>query len=98
LSKLKITLKNYYKKKRDLSEEEFPDFHDEYLSSVFLKKRKDNKGLIPASGMIKKYSKDILESVALCTGERKFLINDILKKLGYAEEDIVKMKEATKLN
>lgn len=75
------TLKNYYKKKKDLWQEEFPDFHDGYLAKIFIKKNGKDPDIIPASQIIKKYKKNMLDSIALCTGERRFMINDILREL-----------------
>jgi len=72
-------LKNYYKKKQDLWAEEFPDFHDDYLNKVFQKKTEDIKNVVPVADIIRKFRRNILNNVAACTGERKFIINDLLK-------------------
>ncbi|MBL7072739.1 MAG: putative zinc-binding metallopeptidase [Candidatus Omnitrophica bacterium] len=81
LSSLRITLKNYYKKKQDQWAEEFPDFHDAYLKRIFSESSPETEKITKASNFIKSFRKVILNNAAVCTGERKFLINDLLKVL-----------------
>jgi len=81
LSTLKITLKNYYRKKRSFWAEDFPDFHDTNLKRIFVDRDPAQKNVVSAAGVIKSYRKDILNSVSRWTGERKYIINDLLKKV-----------------
>ena len=81
LSTLHIKLGNYYRKKRDLSREELPDFHDRYLKIIFSEVEEGKKNKYPANVFIRKYRGQILDSVAGCTGERKYIIKDILKSM-----------------
>jgi len=81
LSRLRITLKNYYKKKRDFWAEEFPDFHDSYLLKIFTERSEDIKKPYSAVKFIRKHRRNILNNVAACTRERKFIINDLLNTL-----------------
>ena len=84
-SRLRITLKNYYNKKRRYYAEDFPDFHDSNLKKIFSppvqvdqpapKKLKDSP---LAADIIRKHKKDILGNVAHWTGERKYMIGDLL--------------------
>ena len=80
-SKLKATLKNFYRKKRNYHEEDFPDFHDVNLKEIFVEKSEETKGLPPASEVFKKYRKEILLSVSTWTGEKKHVINDLVKRV-----------------
>jgi hypothetical protein len=77
LSSLRITLKNYYKKKRCFYAEDFPDFHDSNLNKIFIKKSGEKEGA--AADLIKKYRKNILDSISIWTGEKKYIINDLLE-------------------
>ncbi len=90
--KLTATLRNYYRKKRDEGLEEFPDFHDVQLKKIFKslsheewlaykKEQRKNKNLLAAETLIRKYAKNILNSVDRCTGERKYIINDLIKNI-----------------
>jgi len=81
LSSLRITLKNHYKKKQDLWADEFPDFHDVFLKKIFSEHFLESKNSIKAADFIKGFRKVILNNVAVCTGERKFVINDLLNVL-----------------
>jgi hypothetical protein len=90
--KLTITLRNYYKKKRRHEEEEFPDFHDVQLNKIFKpltheewiafrKEQRKNKSVMTAEALIRKHTKNIINSVDRCTGERKYIISDLLKNI-----------------
>ena len=89
---LTITLEKYYRKKSRHEEEEFPDFHDVNLRKIFTaltdeewwafkKDRRKNSEIITAQELIRKHSKNILNSIDRCTGERKYIISDLLKNI-----------------
>jgi hypothetical protein len=80
-SRIRKTLKNFYKSKRHLWAEYFPDFHDQNLKRIFIaseEKRKRNSQLPYADDILRKYKKDIQNSVSRWTGEKKFIIDDLL--------------------
>jgi len=70
-SKLRMTLRNYYKKKRHFWAEEFPDFHDPFLQKNFVAYNENNKKLPQAADVIRKHRRSILNSVSRYSGERK---------------------------
>jgi len=76
---LRMTLKNYYKKKRHFWAEEFPDFHDSFLQKNFVEYNGENANLPRAADVIRKHRRTILNSVSKYSGERKYVINDLLK-------------------
>jgi len=84
-SKMRITLKNFYRKKRHSYAEEFPDFHDLNLKKMFTalegKTNPSAKNPHLAANIIKQYKKEILSNVAKWTGERKYIINRLVDKL-----------------
>jgi len=75
---LKGTLQNFYKKKRAFSAEAFPDFHDDNLRRIFAQQESSELFVQPAERMIKRYQKALLADVSLWTGERKYLVHDLL--------------------
>ena len=90
--KLTITLEKYYRRKKAHEQEEFPDFHDVQLNKIFKsltheewlafrKEQRKNKNLMSAENLIRKYNKNLLNSIDRCTGERKYMINDLLKNI-----------------
>ncbi len=79
LSSLRITLKNYYKKKRHYYAEDFPDFHDTNLKRIFVESDKAFGQYPLAKDIIKKYRKDILNQISAWTGEKKYIIDDLLQ-------------------
>jgi len=80
-STLRMTLKNYYKKKRHFWAEEFPDFHDQFLKKNFIEYSDEHKKLPRAADLIRKYKRNILNSVSRYSGERKYVVNDLLKDI-----------------
>jgi hypothetical protein len=90
--KLTVTLENYYRRKKALEQEEYLDFYDLQLNKIFKsltqeewlafnKEKRKNKNLISAENLIRQYSKNLLNSVDRCTGERKYIISDLLKNI-----------------
>ncbi|MBD3426919.1 MAG: hypothetical protein GF409_06780 [Candidatus Omnitrophica bacterium] len=79
-SRLKTTLRTYYKKKRALYADAYYDFHDFQLKKIFQVPSKNSKRK-KAHKLISENRKDILEKVSLWTGERKYTINELLKDL-----------------
>ena len=77
IGRLKIKLKNYYRRKRKSWAEYFPDFHDANLKRIFLI---DSQGQ-PAFEIIKKYKKEILNNVSMWTGEKKYIAGELLDNL-----------------
>ncbi len=76
-SALRITLENYYRKKRHFYAEDFPDFHDANLKRIFPPAREGNREGAAAE-IIRKYRKSILDNVSFWTGERKYVIDGLL--------------------
>jgi len=87
---LRMTLKNHYKKKRHFWAEEFPDFHDNFLQKNFVEYNRGNKNLPRATDIIRKHRRTILNSVSKYSGEKKHVINDLLR-------DVVKRSKELKL-
>ncbi|MDD5194758.1 MAG: hypothetical protein PHQ96_03670 [Candidatus Omnitrophica bacterium] len=79
-SSLRVTLKNYYKRKRIFKAEDFPDFHDSNLKKIFVEQHK-NLFSQPADELIKKHRRHIVNCVARWTGENKYITNEIMDKV-----------------
>jgi len=80
-SKTRITLRNFYKQKRIHYAEDFPDFHDSNLRRIFVVKGKKHRNVPLAADILRIYRKDIRDSVSRWTGEKKYIIDDLLKTL-----------------
>ena len=81
LSTLRFSLNTYYKKKRHFWAEDFPDFHDPFLKSTFVAHSNETNELPKAAEIIQKYRRSILDIVSKHSGERKYVINDLLKDI-----------------
>ena len=90
-AKSKMTLAKYYSKKQS-GREDLIDFHDVQLNKIFKslsheewiafkKEQRKNKQLISASGLIQAYTKNLMNSVDRCTGERKYIISSLIKNI-----------------
>ncbi|MCA9399141.1 MAG: hypothetical protein KC618_05295, partial [Candidatus Omnitrophica bacterium] len=78
LSTLRMPLGNHYKKKRNYLAEEFPDFHDRFLKKLFPEPSHKTK-LLSAAKIISQYRTKIINSVSRFSGERKYIVNELLK-------------------
>lgn len=77
--RMRILLKNYYQKRKRSCAENFPDFHDVNLKKIFAGEDKGKQ--ILASDVIVKYRKEMLNNVSVWTGEKKYIINELLKTI-----------------
>jgi len=80
-SRLTSTLENYYKKKKRLYAEEMHGFHDMNLKRIFSEKKPDDNSSGFAHVMIEHYRKNIIATVSTWTGEKKYIIDGLLKIL-----------------
>ncbi|MCK4993760.1 MAG: hypothetical protein KAS13_01770 [Candidatus Omnitrophica bacterium] len=87
-AKLTSTLGHYYKKKRHTYAEDFNDFHDANLKNIFQVKNKDEKSKPLAYKLIKKHRKQLIKIVSKWTGEKKYIIDGLLKILIVRSKDL----------
>lgn len=78
-STLRMTLQNHYKKKRYLSAEEFPDFHDKFLKKIFTDNPEKNSKSILAAKAIHQLKRYLLDIISRQSGEKKYVVHDVLK-------------------
>ena len=81
ISKIKATLKTYYKKKREEYAHEYPDFYDGDLKEIFPEKKDEIKNCEKASVFLKKHREELLDTINFWTAENKYTINELLKDL-----------------
>jgi len=79
VTRMRSTLKTYYGKKRESQAESYPDFHDYRLQQIFPKTRR--RKVTPADRLIRQHRKALLDYVSKCTGERKFIVGELLDDL-----------------
>ncbi len=80
VTSMKALLSMHYKRRRKFYAEDYPDFHDFHLKKIF-PRSSSREPKEKAFKLIRKHRKEILDSVALWTGEKKYIINDLLKEL-----------------
>jgi hypothetical protein len=78
--KLRSRLAAYYKKRRKLYAQDFPDFFDADLSRLFAA-ASSAPGAERASSFLRRSRKAILNAVSTWTGEPKFTVNRLLRAL-----------------
>ena len=78
VSKLKRTLERHYAARRKLWAEDYPDFYDADLRVIF---GKTPAGAETAARFMKKHRKAIVSSVVQWTGERKYTVDALVRRL-----------------
>lgn len=86
ISRMKTMLKTYYKRKREFYAEYYLDFHDLHLKNIFREQPSDPK--VKAGRLIMRHRKAILDYVSLCTREKKYIINGLLKDIAERCRDL----------
>ncbi len=79
VSKSKMKLGTFYHRKRKFYAEDFPDFHDSNLKKIFSEKKEPDKE--KAAIFLRHHKKAVLDNIALWTGEKKYIINKLLRDL-----------------
>jgi hypothetical protein len=79
-SRLRSRLEYYYKRRRRVFAQDFPDFFDSDLRRLFI-----DSSAAPsnerAAAFLRRSTKSVLEAVSVWTGEPKFTINRLLREL-----------------
>jgi hypothetical protein len=78
---LKTSLEKYYTKRRREQAEQYPDFFDGDLKRIFTDDPALSKREHGAANFMKRHRKEIIDSVSYWTGERKFTINALVRRL-----------------
>ncbi|MCA9409034.1 MAG: hypothetical protein KC733_10115 [Candidatus Omnitrophica bacterium] len=104
LSSLRMSLNHYYKKKRLSWAEDLPDFHDLFLKKTFTELTQETIKWKKAFHIIRKYRREIVYQISRSSGERKYIINDLIKdiskrcqelKLVTQDEDLIVVLKIT---
>ena len=80
VANLTTTLEKYYAKRRKENADDYPDFYDADLKTIF-NGAADDKSSLSARRFMKRHKKDIVSTVAWATKERKFTIDALVKRL-----------------
>lgn len=78
---LTSTLDKYYQKKRKENADEYPDFYDKDLKKIFNGDLSLSKKEHSASRFMLRHRKTIVSTVAWSTGEKKYAIDSLVKRL-----------------
>ncbi|NDD90771.1 hypothetical protein EBZ37_01615 [bacterium] len=80
-ARMSSTLEKYYAKRKREHADEYPDFYDDDLRRIFNGPADLTRREAGASGFMRKNQKTIIESVSRWTGERKFPVQQLVRKL-----------------
>lgn len=86
-SRLRSTLAAYYERKRRWLKADFPGFYDPALLRIFSTKQ-DGNNVMKASQFLRSQKRHIINSVSKWTGERKYDIDGLIKKLARRCEEM----------
>lgn len=81
VANLSTTLSKYYQKKKNENADEYPDFYDSDLKKVFNGEMTLSKRDFSAERFMNRNKKAIVATVAWATGERKFTIDGLVRRL-----------------
>ncbi|MBS1960841.1 MAG: putative zinc-binding metallopeptidase [Bdellovibrionales bacterium] len=87
-SRMKTTLAKYYAKRKKEHETDYPDFYDGDLKRIFNGDPSLSKRDYSAAAFMAKKRKELIDSVAYWTGERKFPIEGLVHKLEKRAENL----------
>jgi hypothetical protein len=79
-ARLRSRLDSYYKRRRRLYAQDFPDFFDSDLRRLFVEPDHGPSGE-KAAPFLRRSRKQLLDAVSLWTGEPKFTVNRLLREL-----------------
>jgi hypothetical protein len=80
-ARMKTTLEHYYARRRRENADEYPDFYDGDLRKIFNGGPELPRREAGAAGFMRRNHKLIVESVSRWTGERKYPVQKLVKKL-----------------
>lgn len=86
-SRMRSTLAAYYDRRRRYMGDDFPGFYDPGLLKIFFRKPGD-AAFPKAAGLLRKHRRHIASTVATWTGQRKFDIDKLIRKLIARCEDM----------
>jgi hypothetical protein len=78
---LRSTLKRYYQKRRVNEAEDFPTFHDANLRRMFPEGKVKDETRRPVAKLLQTHRKSLLITVSSWTGERRFMVNEVVKAI-----------------
>jgi hypothetical protein len=81
VSRLMTTLAKYYQKRKREQADDYPDFYDSDLKIIFNGESDLSKREFSAGRFMKRQQKAIISTVAWSTGERKFTVDALVKRL-----------------
>ncbi len=75
------TLRRYYRRRRHLEAEKYPDFHDANLRRMFVEGQAKNETRRPVAKLLQTHRKPLLMAVSEWTGERRYMVSEVLKAI-----------------
>lgn len=80
-SGIRSTLRRYYQRRRHAEAENYPDFHDANLRRMFVEGQAKKDPRRSVAKLIRMHRKTLLTAVADWTGERRYMVSDVLQAI-----------------
>jgi hypothetical protein len=80
-SGIRSTLRRFYQKWRKAEAENYPDFHDANLKRMFTEGKARGETRLAVARLLQAHRKTLLTNVAGWTGERRYMVNEVLKAI-----------------
>ena len=79
--RIRRTLRRHYQQRRHAEAENYPDFHDANLLSMFREGQASGETRPAVARLIQAHRKQLLASVAGWTGEGRYMVNEVIKAI-----------------
>ena len=80
-ARIRSSLRRYYERRRRAEAENYPDFHDANLRLMFSEGLPKSDSRAPVARLLQAHRKPMLASIASWTGERKYMVGEVLQKV-----------------
>ncbi len=78
---IRSTLRRYYQRRRHAEAENYPDFHDANLKRMFIEGQSKKETRRSVAKLIQHHRKALLTAVSEWTGERRYMVSEVLKAI-----------------
>jgi len=80
-SSIRSTLRRHYERRRRAEAESQPDFHDANLKRMFAEGAARKESRPRVGKLLERYRKPMVDAITSWTGERKYMVNEVFKKV-----------------
>lgn len=77
IASIRMKLRRYYQKRREVEAEDFPEFHDENLLGMFGRGEPGAESPRTVAAILKSHRKSLVSTISNWSGQRRFMVNRV---------------------